>query len=1299
MKHSKLRSVGLGIAILLLGAPAAAQKGKAGTTKNEMPNVLLLVDTSGSMEKMPDGSPATCGINVAPNRWGSLVQALTGNLQPYYSCASQTRSGTAFDNEFGASIYDNGYFLPFNRPLTGSSMSSMCGLTHQGSNLNQKLVDATTWNWGSPNSCTFDQADDGQLDIAKDLVRFGLMTFDNIPDKSTNAAGMWSYYVGTPKQGQLPACAAVDYELGARNENAPDWEGRLVRFPKKNAKLKDVRKQNAELQDILRSMRPYGGTPIDAMMDDAKDYLWNDTADPDDAANDGSTKGASACREEYIILLTDGAPNLDMRPACQASGGNCPYPKKAYEIANDLNTNFGAKARVKTYVIGFSVNDTGPSSFPLGQSNCRGWYDTVTASSANAAAAASDFAAACTSAPFTASGPPAGTAAAACCTLNQISVNGNGGPAFFAENQADLAAAMANILGGIAKGDTTRTIPSYAGVSGTNSSSATFFASFDPQPVDPWLGNVSRERLECILVPGPDFGKRRPATNSGKAFGDDFGYLLEKQNASAKRNVLLVNPSDIGGGKVDGGITLRPNAPTSASTALDGFVAETSTPKFGSANITTGFTSFFDDRVFETTNRTCPRSRDPLNAAVPALSALECAKVGLGFTLAQSSGLSFGGYDFSKYRCPWDRNALAYKCKPMGAVFHANPIYVGPPAAPLRDETYQDFARMYKNRPPTLYVASIDGLLHAFKSDATSETAAPNIEMWSFVPPAALKRLAKNMPLANQIIHDGQPVARDVVFERTLSTVTPGSYGTGANAGKLWHTVLIGSFGEGSRGYYALDVTNPGPGTYDPGTAGAGSDTWKPATLKSSTERWPDGDSSQGDRIPGPQFLWQMVDVPDASGSGPAGPMVGKDNANRDRYSMFGKVSATPAITTLYFDPSTSGTGAAREIAVAILPGGYEDDAPSGKCNRALSTYTAPSGMVANRSDSAFTPRNKVRKWGSSCSAPVPGRSLTIVRLDTGEVVRVFSRQEDRPRQLENASRWTNAPLDSPMNGTPVVYPSGIGAVGQKVFIGDADGTLWRFDLSSPNPNKWEASLFLDTQAPGSGAAEDNGQPISVTPVLSTDDAGRLVISVATGDQEDLTAPPSGVDNFVYSVTETFQPSTGAQAKVNWYQALTNGERVTGPMVVFDGLHIFATYKPPATSAAACSPGQANVYQWMYTTPADASQIQKGGMPVAFPAGSPADPNANNPSTGIYNMGTDLVPGVSIRALQACSSANIDDYALGMPPSVGSDWGGYELVIPQSKNGSVKGTTSKKTVTMPSLKRPTRIDSWAHIAD
>ena len=38
---------------------------------------------------------------------------------------------------------------------------------------------------GNANKCIFDQANDGQLDFARDYLRFGLMTFDNLYGLST----------------------------------------------------------------------------------------------------------------------------------------------------------------------------------------------------------------------------------------------------------------------------------------------------------------------------------------------------------------------------------------------------------------------------------------------------------------------------------------------------------------------------------------------------------------------------------------------------------------------------------------------------------------------------------------------------------------------------------------------------------------------------------------------------------------------------------------------------------------------------------------------------------------------------------------------------------------------------------------------------------------------------------------------------------------------------------------------------------------------------------------------------------
>ena len=63
-----------------------------------LPNVLLLIDSSGSMESMaagqlPDKSGATCvpGTATPLNRWATLLTVLTGTIQNF-SCYAQDRS-------------------------------------------------------------------------------------------------------------------------------------------------------------------------------------------------------------------------------------------------------------------------------------------------------------------------------------------------------------------------------------------------------------------------------------------------------------------------------------------------------------------------------------------------------------------------------------------------------------------------------------------------------------------------------------------------------------------------------------------------------------------------------------------------------------------------------------------------------------------------------------------------------------------------------------------------------------------------------------------------------------------------------------------------------------------------------------------------------------------------------------------------------------------------------------------------------------------------------------------------------
>src|ERR1700722_16559287 len=106
-------------ATLLLSKNANAQLGAANVP---LPNVLLLLDTSGSFENMIDGNtPETAGENgtctpgtqSVPNRWGTAVQALTGNIQPYFSCASMDRTKQGFLNQYSINTGTGGNKAPY----------------------------------------------------------------------------------------------------------------------------------------------------------------------------------------------------------------------------------------------------------------------------------------------------------------------------------------------------------------------------------------------------------------------------------------------------------------------------------------------------------------------------------------------------------------------------------------------------------------------------------------------------------------------------------------------------------------------------------------------------------------------------------------------------------------------------------------------------------------------------------------------------------------------------------------------------------------------------------------------------------------------------------------------------------------------------------------------------------------------------------------------------------------------------------------------------------------------------------
>ncbi len=1461
------------------GRPAQAQLGAANTP---LPNVLILLDTSGSFEHMIDGSnpedPAnnpivSNGTNLyaqclagagqfgnpnppggwtpqqgtIPNKWGTAVQALTGSITPAYNCYPMSRNSPAtisgFTDQYSITVsgqpqelpYDYGYYLPFHRPLSyDASTGNYCAFTPgilpgdpggsfgisptvagaagNATDFPAGSVAQQIFNFGRPvgatgfglgetvnpptNSCNVSQLNNGALDGATDLMRFGLMTFDNDTAQGTGASlspvmcantpkgifdGMWSYYPDwdglgpppvAPMTGWPSACTTTPFELGARNAAAPPWEGRLVGFPNQSADTTATSANNDTIQLVINAMRPYGGTPTAGMLTDAEYYMWGDPSGPQ--VTDSFVQ--NGCRDEYIILLTDGAPNEDLRPQCGTNahgsgGGKCPYDlpqNTAASLFTGSDPFTGSYATwstgksVTTYVIGFAVSQINAAGQEGGIAGCGqlavAGSPLTLSSVCNTAGESAPVNPIDSPTQYTTNNLTSSQYQQyqSCCALQQIALAGSGGQtgAFFADTPADLNAAIGAVLGAISKKVATRTLPSFstaASYAGGNGSEALFLASFNAAAT-PWSGDVTEEHLTCTASAGTFVINE----SSNPSQGDDFGANLATTGGTGGRNFLVYTPPP-GNSTIatTSGLTIRPFVTqaltwTGAGDGLGtlGTVTGGAGAEVGNFGVSaTPITPSLFPAVpvagaaFNITGTSC---QDPVNRNF--LSASDCSLVALEFAMAQKalSTPSDPGFPANAWNNPASGSTITPRVNnPLGGVLHSTPAVSSPPSSLVRDDSYQAFVYDVSQfaaptRDPVLYVATTDGLLHAFDTanPITKEGTSPptlgasagkaNNELWAFIPPGVLPNLLSEYYDASSIILDGAPVVRDVVWDRFAGTPLPPS--CPGTADQCWHTMLVAGFGAGGRGYYALDVTDPRPDFFK-----AQASTDFPSAAKGAAEQQ------------GPHFQWQLASAQLPPGAG-----------TTVQQELFGKQSGTPALANIQYDPT--GTGNPHEVGVAILPGGIDGGPTGGTCQRALNRTPGNYPLGSDLSiTTPFLSRVNVRQWAPNCfgnGSGVAGRSVTIVRVDTGEVLAVFARNPidsvDVPGTAGlsgtaaltlSPNRLIYAPFDSPMTGTPTVYPAELGADAQRIFIGDADGTLWRIDVSSTNPAKWTASLFVDPYGPKTEGANgtcpgatcpqaNDSQPIAVSPLVALDDVGDVTVEFATGDTTTYTSSytlPGSTTGTTYPVTSyifaaqeipasnlaTFP--NGVQTQVNWYLKLTNGERVSGPMVVFNNILYFATFAPTLSGGTACGGGVPRIWGLDFTqvasncpapTPdnvAVCTGVGFGGIPRDFlinPSGVPGVYTSPPDATGASTAGT-VIPGVTVTYSPACIGTGTEipavpllTAAIGKPPSAGNPNGTPVGLgnLRSAANGGLPGTTLSNTAR-------TRLDSWAAIVE
>jgi len=141
----------------------------------------------------------------------------------------------------------------------------------------------------------------------------------------------------------------------------------------------------------------------------------------------------------------------------------------------------------------------------------------------------------------------------------------------------------------------------------------------------------------------------------------------------------------------------------------------------------------------------------------------------------------------------------------QGDIVNSAIWYAGAPSSGYAATSYRSFAASHRTRRPMLYVGGNDGMLHGFSAEDGTEKIA-------YVPHGVLQNIARftdriDPVYTHQYSVDGSPFTGDVDI--------------GSAASPQWRTYLAGTLGAGGRGYFVLDVTNPGPAA---GTSAVGND-------------------------------------------------------------------------------------------------------------------------------------------------------------------------------------------------------------------------------------------------------------------------------------------------------------------------------------------------------------------------------------------------------------------------------------------------------------------------------------------
>ena len=402
----------------------------------------------------------------------------------------------------------------------------------------------------------------------------------------------------------------------------------------------------------------------------------------------------------------------------------------------------------------------------------------------------------------------------------------------------------------------------------------------------------------------------------------------------------------------------------------------------------------------------------------------------------------------------------------LGDIFHSNPLVLGSPNARIGEPSYSSYSQAKRTRTRVIYAGSNGGFLHAFNagdwatvdpSDGVTPLVPPRhdrgtgVELFGFMPSAirsSIKNLIVDPPPRDYYAVDGTPVAADVWLYRDFAS--PGDpvdplLGPAWKTADQWRTVLIGGLRQGGRSYYALDVTEPGAASY-------------------------------------PGYLWEF----------PCDDCANAVNSGVQSWAGYmGETWSEPVITRVRVkaDGGTDPNGYERWV--AIFGAGYD---PAGDPNIVSYEHLMDG------------------------SADVAGRAIFMVDITTGKLLAAkhFS---------PTATSVTGTQIGFPemryaVASAPAVFDLDFDGFADVVFIGDLGGNVWKWVVSSvgddpvnnivgddnlAQPN-WPFRLFFrgaaSTEPPTFPAAGIHFQSFFFPPTAVLK-SGKLVLAFGAGERAD----------------------------------------------------------------------------------------------------------------------------------------------------------------------------------------------------